>query len=81
MDTIVFGTITVLDIIIAIGVLIGLICLKSVIKSLFGKKQSPIYAQQVRCDRCGWQGQVSKHAGRCPSCNKPLGDQLAKDYK
>ena len=77
MDTIVFGNYTVLNIIIAAGVVFVLLSLWSAIKKFFAKGKSSSYAQQVECS-CGWKGQVSKHAGRCPKCNTPLGDQRAK---
>jgi predicted Zn-ribbon and HTH transcriptional regulator len=32
--------------------------------------------QFAACKSCGWQGQVSRHAGRCPACNQPLGDRM-----
>jgi hypothetical protein len=44
----------------------------------FGKlvfrRQKPSIGQHVRCP-CGWAGQVSRYAGRCPRCNEPLGEQ------
>ena len=77
MDTIVFGNFTVLNIIIVAGVIFVLLYLWSAFKKFFIKDKSSSYAQQVEC-YCGWKGQVSKHAGRCPKCNTPLGDQKAK---
>lgn len=77
MDTIVFGNFTVLDILIGAGGIFGLLYLWPVLKKMFKKDKSSPHAQQVEC-YCGWQGRVSKHAGRCPKCNTPLGDQKAK---
>jgi len=81
METIVFGNFTVMDILIAAGVIIGFFYLWPVLKRVLRKKEASSYAQIVSCDRCDWQGQVSKHAGRCPKCNTPLGDQKAKIYQ
>ncbi|MBW1742138.1 MAG: hypothetical protein JRJ47_01745 [Deltaproteobacteria bacterium] len=36
------------------------------------------HIQAVECTGCGWQGQVSRYAGRCPVCNTPLGEQKAE---
>lgn len=81
MDTIVFGNFTVQDLIIAAAVVIGILYLRPVLKRILRKKQTPVYAQDVRCSQCGWQGQVSRHAGRCPRCNAPIGEQKAKKYQ
>ena len=77
MDTIVFGNFTVADMVIAAGVIIGLLYVLPMVKRLFKKKAPPSYAQAVTCSSCGWKGQVSMHAGKCPRCNQPLGDQRA----
>jgi len=81
METIVFGNFTVMDIIIAAVVVIGFLYLWPAVKKVFRKKEAPVYAQDVKCNNCDWQGQVSKHAGRCPKCNNPIGDQRAKKYQ
>lgn len=81
METIVFGNFTVLDIIIAAAVIIGSYCLWKVLQRVLNRNKIASYAQRVICFGCGWQGQVSRHAGRCPKCNKPLGDQKAKKYR
>ncbi len=81
MDTIVFGNFTVQNMMVAAAVGIGIFVFLPVLRRFLRRKETPIYAQQVRCKECGWQGEVSKHAGRCPRCNAPLGDQKAKKYK
>jgi len=81
METIIFGNFTLQDIIIAAAAVIVIFFLLPVIKRMLRRKKTPIYAQQVRCRECGWQGQASKHAGRCPKCNAPVGDQKAKKYR
>jgi hypothetical protein len=45
---------------------------------LFRKKRPDKHFQVVRCSGCGWHGEISRWAGRCPQCNKPLGDQKLK---
>ena len=45
---------------------------------IFGKKGGDEHIQLVQCSGCGWQGRVSRYAGRCPKCNTPLGDQKAE---
>lgn len=34
--------------------------------------------QIVDCVSCGWRGEVSRYAGRCPQCNQPLGERKAQ---
>ena len=75
MDQIVFGEYTVQDVLVVAGVVVGLLILVALLKKIFSKPKSDVYAQQVLCDQCGWRGKVSKYAGRCPRCNNPLGDQ------
>ena len=81
MDRIVFGSFTVLEIVIAAVVIAGICFLWAVLKKALSEKKVPPHAQIVKCGYCGWQGQVSRLAGRCPRCNKPIGDQKAKEYK
>ncbi|QTA87240.1 hypothetical protein [Desulfonema magnum] len=78
MDTIVFGNYSVQDVLIAAGVIIALLILISAVRKLFKKEKVSEHIQVIRCKNCGWRGQVSRYAGRCPKCNEPLGDQLAK---
>jgi predicted Zn-ribbon and HTH transcriptional regulator len=40
------------------------------------KKEKP-WLQASGCPACGWSGQTSRYAGRCPRCNAPIGDQKA----
>jgi hypothetical protein len=80
METIVFGNFTVLEILIAAGVIIGFFYLWRALKKGLKKKNGP-HTQGKICFGCGWEGQVSTHAERCPKCNKPLGDQKAKEYR
>jgi len=75
MDEIVFGGYSVQDILMVAGVVVGLLVLVGILKRMFSKSKSDVYAQMVRCSQCGWQGKVSKYAGRCPRCNNPLGDR------
>ena len=80
METIVFGDFTVLDLLIGAGCLFAAVMVWRILRRLFYRGRTPVYAQTAHCEACGWQGQVSKHAGRCPRCNAPLGDQKAKPY-
>lgn len=75
MDKVVFGDYTVQDILIVAGVIVGLLVLIGIIKKMFYRSKSDVYAQMARCSQCGWQGRVSKYAGRCPRCNNTLGDR------
>lgn len=75
MDQIVFGDYTLGDVLIVAGVVAGLLVLAGILKKIFSRSKSDVYAQTARCSQCGWQGRVSKYAGRCPRCNNPLGDR------
>lgn len=81
METIVFGNFSVLEILIASGVIIGFFYLWRALKKGLKKKKVGPHTQEKICFGCGWEGQVSTHAGKCPKCNKPLGDQKAKEYR
>ena len=75
METIIFGDYTLQDMLIAAGIVIGILIVLSVVKKIFRKQKVSPHVQFAECKNCGWQGHVSKFAGRCPSCNRPLGDQ------
>ncbi len=78
MDEILFAGYTVQDVLIAVGIGIGVLILFSILKKIFRTKKTNPYMQLAACKDCGWQGQVSRHAGRCPGCNQPLGDRLVR---
>ena len=59
------------------AVLIGTVVLVVLWKLTRRKKAKP-WIQATRCPKCGWSGQTSRYAGRCPKCNAPVGDQKAK---
>jgi hypothetical protein len=75
LDKIIYADYTVQDALMIAGIVIGLLILFSVLKKIFRTEKTHHYMQIVRCKDCGWQGQVSRYAGRCPGCNKPLGDR------
>jgi hypothetical protein len=60
------------------GVAVGLFILISIIRRIFGSKAGDQHFQDVVCVGCGWRGQVSRYAGRCPQCNQSLGEQKAQ---
>ena len=78
MDTIIFGGYTLEQIMIAVGVVVGILVLYLLVKKIFGKEKISKHQQIVRCPNCGWRGQVSRYAGRCPKCNIKLGQQKAR---
>jgi len=81
LDTIVFGTYTVKALLpYAIG-LITLLIVWKVVKMFFTSEEVNEHAQIASCQSCGWQGQISRYAGRCPKCNEPLGDRKAKPIR
>jgi predicted Zn-ribbon and HTH transcriptional regulator len=75
MDKILVTGYTVQDAMLLIGIGVGIIVLFKILKKIFKKEKISPYMQVANCKDCGWQGQVSRHAGRCPGCNQPLGDR------
>jgi len=61
----------------AAGALAVFAALAIAARLLFRRKENR-HIQTSRCEVCGWQGHVSRYAGRCPGCNNPLGEQKAK---
>jgi len=78
MDKIVFAQYTVQDLLIAATLAVGILIVLVILKQIFGGKKGSRHIQAVECTGCGWQGQVSRYAGRCPVCNSPLGEQKAE---
>ncbi|UCG79906.1 MAG: hypothetical protein JSV60_07985 [Desulfobacterales bacterium] len=78
MDTIIFGQYSVQDLLVGAGFVLGVLILLVVLKQILKKKETGEHIQFVQCSGCGWQGRVSRYAGRCPKCNTPLGDQKAR---
>ncbi len=60
------------------GMALAAIILIVVLVKLFAGGRGKAHLQRVQCSGCGWQGEVSRYAGRCPRCNNPLGEQRAK---
>jgi len=75
MDKILVAGYTVQDAMLLVGAGIGILILLAILRKVFKKDQVNPYMQVANCKGCGWQGQVSRHAGRCPGCNRPLGDR------
>ncbi len=78
LNTVVFGAYTVKDLLPYLIGLVALVIIWKIVKNFFTTEEVSEHAQIVRCRNCGWQGQVSRYAGRCPKCNEPLGDRKAK---
>ena len=76
METILFSTFTVRHLLYVVGAVFALWLLIELIGKL--RKKPDQHKQTARCPKCGWQGTVSRYAGRCPKCNAQLGDLLAK---
>lgn len=75
MDRVVFGQYTVQDLLVIAGVAVAVLILLAILKRVFSGRGSPAHTQRARCSRCGWEGAVSRYAGRCPGCNQPLGER------
>jgi hypothetical protein len=77
LDKILVAGYTVQDALLAVSIVTGFLILFSMLKKIFRKEKINQYMQFAICEGCGWQGQVSRHAGLCPGCNQPLGDRMA----
>jgi hypothetical protein len=78
MDKVLVAGYTVQDALLAVCIGIGFLILFSMLKKIFRKEKINHYMQFAACEGCGWQGQVSRHAGLCPGCNQPLGDRMVR---
>jgi hypothetical protein len=75
LDMTLLADYTVQDILTWAGIGIGILVAISILKKIFKQEKADPYMQRATCSGCGWQGQVSRHAGKCPGCNRPLGDR------
>ena len=57
--------------------LVGAVVL-AVLWRLLRRKKPKAWLQTAVCQGCGWKGQTSRYAGRCPRCNSLIGEQRAK---
>lgn len=72
LSDIVFGTTTVLDILIYIGIFVAAVWLIGLVRKFFKKEEESPHHRAARCSACGWQGKVSRYVARCPKCNQPI---------
>jgi predicted Zn-ribbon and HTH transcriptional regulator len=63
---------------IAASIAVSLFILVRIVRRFLRRKAVSRLFQPARCIDCGWSGQVSRYAGRCPQCNRPLGEQKAQ---
>ncbi len=63
------------------GIGLGVLVVIIIVVKLLSKKAPGKHYQVVGCRACGWHGEVSRWAGQCPQCNKPLGDQKLQQTK
>lgn len=54
------------------------IAVVAVLWRLSRRKKVKPWIQASSCPQCGWSGQTSRYAGRCPRCNTSIGDQMGK---
>ena len=78
LEAVILGKYSVKDLLIAAGIAVILFAFIRILVRVFRKKDIGKHFQIVDCSNCGWSGKVSRHAGRCPKCNQPLGDQTIK---
>jgi len=69
LDLIVFGEITLRQLLYGVGAVIAVIFLK---KLLFKKKPYLKHTVYFSCNSCGWEGHIGKYGTHCPKCNSPI---------
>jgi hypothetical protein len=73
LNSVIYGSITLLDAIKYAGAGLGALIILSITKKLlFTKKDSLQHARAYHCKKCGWQGNVGAYARACPKCNTPI---------
>lgn len=77
LKSVVFSNYTVLELLAALGAVAAAWVLFVFVRGHLGRSKSPHF-EAVVCPDCGWKGRVSTYAGRCPRCNRPLGQQKAR---
>jgi len=80
LSTIVFAGYNVQDLLIVAIAAVVILAVATILTKVLKKDESAPHVQLAVCFNCAWQGKVSRHAGRCPKCNEPLGDQAIKRY-
>ena len=78
LDSLVSDGLTVRNLIVMAAITVLLLISIYTIKDFVKKRKPPAHVQKAICTGCGWQGKVSRYAGRCPQCNQPLGDRKAQ---
>ena len=72
-DMVIFWNITSRQLLYACGAVLVAIVFAKLIKKLFFKKRDELKDAVYRvCDKCGWQGYISKFDTRCPKCSQPF---------
>ena len=66
------------DVLVIAGGAAALLVFLKLMVGLFRRKRDNPHVQFADCVNCGWEGEVSRYAGRCPQCNQALGDQKAR---
>lgn len=62
-----------------VWVVVALIVTSSWLYRLLAPKQGPAHMVRVRCDSCGWTGQVGRYNMRCSSCGSTTLTRLSGD--
>lgn len=50
----------------------------AIVWKLSRREKEKAWVQSAGCPKCGWSGQTSRYAGRCPRCNTPIGEQKGR---
>ena len=61
----IFGGVTVVHVIAAV---VSIVILSIIWKKLFTKKERPDVYEKIKCQKCGWEGEVSKYHAVCRRC-------------
>lgn len=74
LDMIIFGEITLRQILYVGGAVVGGIWCLRLLNVLFRKKETVLqHTTYYVCSSCNWEGHVSKFGNQCPKCGSSMG--------
>jgi len=80
MDTVIFGNFTLWQLLNYAWIVLVVLILYWALKGILKKTKKSHHYQVSVCEHCGWQGEVSVYAGKCPKCNRPLSARKIDEF-
>ena len=77
MDSIIFGEITIRQILYALGSIAAITIVLKILKKLFFPPKSNLqHSAAFTCAGCGWTGHIGQYAHSCPKCSRPVDSNI-----